>query len=281
MNDQAEKLRRLVLQHAGHGGPTSPAPPVIAFTGAKPGVGTTTVALNLGLALAQRHRVIIIDADFQRGDVALLCRLRPRHDLSDVLAGRVNLRQVLLPGPCGAQIAPGCWKAADLPGEPHERLLEQFALLSSLADFVVVDTGSEVTRGVLAMWLASRLVIAVSTIDAVSILETYAMVKNVMGLAEPHLRPVLATLINQSTGDSAAREAHERIANSCRRFLDLTVGSAGHIPWDATVPQAAGTGRPFVLSGPDSGAGQALRWIAASLAAISQPTRQPALGVDA
>jgi MinD-like ATPase involved in chromosome partitioning or flagellar assembly len=141
--------------------------------------------------------------------------------------------------------------------------------LHALADFVVVDGGCGVTPGALSLWRAADLVIAVSTIDSVAIMDTYALVKSVSGLAAGQTLPPLATLINQTAGDAAAGEAHQRIATSCRRFLNLAVGRVGHIPWDSRVPAAAGVGKPFALSGSDSGAGQAVRSVAKSLASLS------------
>jgi flagellar biosynthesis protein FlhG len=154
-------------------------------------------------------------------------------------------------------------------------LREQLSLLHSLADVVVLDTGSDPTLSAHPLWLAAKLVIAVSTIDAVAIMETYAMVKQASTLGGASQgRPALATLINQTTGETDAWEAHQRIAASCRRFLNLAIGSVGHVPWDPAVPQAAGTGRPFALSASDSVASQAVKKIARSLACISPTARQ-------
>src|SRR5262249_37787716 len=52
---------------------------VIACIGARGGVGTTTLAINLAWYLANREkrRIVLLDLDLQNGDCALALNLRP------------------------------------------------------------------------------------------------------------------------------------------------------------------------------------------------------------
>jgi pilus assembly protein CpaE len=60
---------------------------VIAFSGARGGVGTTTIAVNLAWHLANRQnrRVALLDLDLQYGAVCLLLGLTPTAGLQDAL----------------------------------------------------------------------------------------------------------------------------------------------------------------------------------------------------
>jgi CheY-like chemotaxis protein len=51
--------------------------PLVAVTGLRGGVGTTTVAVNLGLGLMQHGRVAIVDLNTDVGQVAIQLRLMP------------------------------------------------------------------------------------------------------------------------------------------------------------------------------------------------------------
>src|SRR5215813_9803670 len=52
---------------------------LVAFTGARGGVGTTTVAVNLAWHLANRQnrRVALVDLDLQSGDCGMMLNLKP------------------------------------------------------------------------------------------------------------------------------------------------------------------------------------------------------------
>ena len=95
MSDQATDLRALVRQVATAHAPVAARPRRIVVFGGKGGVGTTTIAVNLAVALAQQTECSLL-CDVAGGDVALQCRLEPRHSLADVLAGNRTLAQVTI-----------------------------------------------------------------------------------------------------------------------------------------------------------------------------------------
>ena len=78
----------------------------MVVAGGKGGVGTTTIAVNLALALGRSGlRTLLVDAD-SGGDAALLCRVEPRCTLADVLAGRRAVPRRSNRGPAGMQVLP-------------------------------------------------------------------------------------------------------------------------------------------------------------------------------
>ena len=78
MHDQANQLRKLVRQLAGTEGPTAQRRPgIVVLSSGKGGVGTTTIAVRLAEALAEKgHSTVLVDADPRGGD-----------ELGHVLAG--------------------------------------------------------------------------------------------------------------------------------------------------------------------------------------------------
>lgn len=71
---------------------------VMAFTGARGGVGTTTLAANLAWNLANRQgrRVALVDLDLQSGDCALLFNAENTPGFRDALANPLRLDHLLL-----------------------------------------------------------------------------------------------------------------------------------------------------------------------------------------
>jgi pilus assembly protein CpaE len=71
---------------------------MVAFVGARGGVGTTTLASNLAWHLANRQsrRVALVDLDLQNGDCALLFNINMAPGLRDALANPLRLDHLLL-----------------------------------------------------------------------------------------------------------------------------------------------------------------------------------------
>ncbi|MDX1392127.1 MAG: AAA family ATPase, partial [Rheinheimera sp.] len=89
-DDQANGLRRMNKQMV----------KVISVTGGKGGVGKTNVTLNLAMALAQLgKRVLVLDADLGLANCDVMLGLRVEKNLSHVLAGEIELDDIIIEGP--------------------------------------------------------------------------------------------------------------------------------------------------------------------------------------
>ncbi|TMD32043.1 MAG: response regulator [Chloroflexi bacterium] len=124
----------------------------------KGGVGTTTIAVNIAVSVAERRpdRTLLIDLDRQFGQVATHLNLTIRNTLADVARDDAALREPELlrsyttRHESGLHVlpAPGSPEQAELVGgEQTERLLET-ALTAY--DSIIVDAGSQLDDPVLA-----------------------------------------------------------------------------------------------------------------------------------
>ncbi len=252
MPDQANPLRRLMMTSAAELG-VRPGlrPRMVLVAGAKREVGTTTVALNLAVAMAQRGvRVVLVDADARGGDLASLCRLGNAHSLADVLAGRATVAESLQPGPGGIQVLAGIWaleRVSDYPPEACESALGQFETLTDLADWVLIDAGQAAGPMVARLAPAADLMLLVTTADDDSVMEAYAAIKTRCART-PSAMPV--TLVNAVSRPGNGDDVHGRLARACRRFLGFEPSPLGCVQSDPEVRRAAALGDPFVLTMP-------------------------------
>ncbi|HWL75304.1 MAG TPA: P-loop NTPase, partial [Burkholderiaceae bacterium] len=114
MHDQADELRLLARQSF-VAGSRATCTPIVAVASGKGGVGTTTVAVNLSVALAKSgRRVVLVDADLNRADATKLCGINDVTNIADVLESRCTIREALRPGPCGIQVLPGVWGSSEV-----------------------------------------------------------------------------------------------------------------------------------------------------------------------
>jgi flagellar biosynthesis protein FlhG len=280
-HDQANELRQLVRSQP-HGRPGSDrAPAIIAVTGAQRGVGTTTMSVNLAMALALAgRRVILVDADLERGTVAQLCGISERSSVIDVLSGRRSIHEVLLRGPVGVLVVPGVWAPgapADCSATAQQRLVDQLRGLAVHADVVVIDTGSGRSGFVRRFWQAADAPLVVTTPEPVAIMECYATIKVLLaGTASIAVR----TLINRAPTVERAAEVQLRIARACRRFLGAGATPAGHVPEESLALQAAETATPFVLSSPHCDGARAMERLAAALWPVRRPEAERAAAIQ-
>lgn len=250
MIDQANHLRRLVMQSADQPASASAElPKTVLVAGGKGGAGTTTVAVNLAVSLARRGiRTILVDADPDGADVQNICRLRQRYTIADVLGGRRTLGEALQTGPAGVMILPGAWAVTDLADaseRSRERLLAQIAGSGSRADVVVIDGGNGLHAITRRFWRACEEVVLVSTAESSAVLDTYAVLKAALG-PEPRARVHL--LVNRCDGKDQSAEVHGRIGRSTQRFLGFKLSSCHWMPEDENVVAAGRQAVPFALS---------------------------------
>jgi flagellar biosynthesis protein FlhG len=230
MHDQADELRQLVRQSACRPTVSGPGAPLIVVGGGKGGVGTTTTAVNLAVALArQGRRAVFVDADLDHGGNANFGQGHASGSILDVLAGRCTVHEVLERGPSGIQVIAGRWASGHV-SEPsvraHERFIAALKDLAPHADVVIIDGGSSRTQFARRLWHAADAVLVVTTSERLAIMDAYAAIKAMTGGDRPVSRHVV---VNCEADATAAGDVQSRIAEACDRFLGLRAHSAGHV----------------------------------------------------
>src|SRR6476620_3338376 len=232
----------------------------------KGGVGKTTLAVNLALALSEKgaNRVALVDLDLAFGDVAITLQLFPARTIADTVHLESGLDFAVLEplltdyrGELSALVAPVQPDAKDsIPPSLVGRVLN---LLKEHFDFVVVDTSPSFDEYVLQAFDETDELLLVTTLDVPTL-------KNVKVAVETR------DLLNfqKSRRHLVLNRADDKVGltpDKVESTLDMTIAAA--IPTSSQVAHATNSGEPIMSAQPRHAVSQAIGALARRLAAAS------------
>ena len=236
---------------------------VIAVSGGKGGVGKSNISVNLGIALAElRRRVVLLDADLGLANVDVLLGLKATHTLADVLAGTHSLRDVLVNGPQGLKIVPassGVQHMASLSSREHAGLINAFNELSDQVDVLVIDTAAGISDTVVSFVRAANEVLIVVCDEPSSITDAYALIKL---LNKEYGMQRFRVVANMTRTPQEGSHMFTKLNTVCEKFLDVTLQYLGHVPFDENVRKAVQKQKALLEFAPTSKAALASRSLA-------------------
>ncbi len=256
--DQATRLREIALQN--YTVQTATMPYRIAVTSGKGGVGKSTVALNLAIALCNfGQKVLLVDADANLGNLDVLLGIAPRYRLGHVLHGKVDIEDALVSSYPGLKILPGSSGDVDYPEMTtlvQQRFLQDLFSLEEHFDILLIDTSAGLSRETVTYSLESDEAIIVTSIEPTSVMDSYAVIKTI-SISRPSER--ISVLINAAQVPSDADETVQKLKMAVDHFLKRDIGYLGSIPFDVNMRNAVQAQEPVMKRFPTSAASLSLR----------------------
>jgi pilus assembly protein CpaE len=227
----------------------------------KGGVGKTTIAFNLAVAMGQLgQRTVLVDGSVQFGDLRSLLKVPiDAPSILDLPTDRIaesDLTDVLWRDPSGIDIllAPPRIEMAEML-TPRD-LDKIMSLLRRVYEAIVVDMSSALNDINLAFLDASDAIIEIVTFDSTTIHNTVAMAETFRSIGYPASK--VRYLVNRADSPGGIDPGSLELALG--RVPEHRVVSDGRL-----VVQCNNEGIPFVLASPDAPISQDLRRVAGEL----------------
>ncbi len=253
---------------------------VITFFSPKGGVGRTTIATNLAVALHQTTQkpVVLVDGSLPFGDIAVILNMSPKAKTVADLVGSFDnmdsdvLESVLVPHSTGIKVmlAPPTPESAELiTGANMKRALE---LLRERYAYIVVDTWPSFQEQVITMLDAADVILTLMTLEITSLknVRVFMEIAEKLGYGEEKLQ--LVANRNDSSGGIKASD----VEASLGRKIPHTIVSDGR-----TLVLAVNRGVPFVISHKESQVAKDIFTLAQRLVAGAPEAAGAAAGAKA
>ena len=254
----------------------------ISVLSGKGGVGKSNISAALSFALADYgKRVVLIDADLGMANLDILCGVTSaRYNISHLIEGSRNLNEILvhfrssqralhkhgsvalLPGGTGLK------EIADLDDYSMERLFASLTGLEEIADYLIMDAGAGIHKGVLSFAYASEITLLVTTPEPTSVRDAYGVIKslgsNAWGASE-NPASGLMLIVNMASSTREAQEVAERIRLASMQFLGNAPVYLGCVLRDNLIEESVKNWKIFYRSDPESPASICVRNLAGEL----------------
>ncbi|MFC2143030.1 cell division ATPase MinD [Candidatus Aenigmatarchaeota archaeon] len=229
----------------------------IGIVSGKGGVGKTTVAINLGVALSHyfRRYVTLIDCNVTTSHIGLfLGSYHYDKTLNDVLRGNYSIEDAEIHHSSGMKIVPASLSLRDMAGIDILKLRDVIQPMIERNEIVILDGGPGLGREAIATFKASDELIFVAQPNIPSIIDIVRCqeIANEVGI-----KP-LGIVVNM-----VKKDKYEMSKDEIEHLTDLPVISA--IPFDNNVRKSIHNKTPLVTYKPRSGASKELFRLASTV----------------
>jgi pilus assembly protein CpaE len=193
---------------------------IISIMGSKGGVGTTTVAVNLAVSLAEtkaKQSVALVDLNAVVGEIPLFLAVRPSYHWGEIMQniGRLDsafLMNIMVRHGSGLYVLPSPSKLNGYPVATPDTMQRVLNVLRDMFDVVVIDGGQSMDSAYLKVIEMSDALLIISILSLPCLHNTHNLLQSLKGLSilpQDRMRVVINRYLKKS--DVSIPEAEESI----------------------------------------------------------------------
>lgn len=228
----------------------------IAISGGKGGIGKTVTVANLGAALAERGKnVIVVDANLTTSNLSMHLGI-PFYPvtLHDVLKGKANIAEAIYLHPSGMRVIPASLSVNALKGLNASKLPEAVSDLLGKTEIILIDSAAGLGKEALAAMEASKEMLIVTNPEIPAVTDALKTIK----MAEEKNIGILGAVVNKVKGNE-----NEMSINEIQSMLDIPILAV--LPEEREVADSIAMKVPVVHYSPKSRTSKEFRKLAAHL----------------
>jgi septum site-determining protein MinD len=199
---------------------------IITITSGKGGVGKTTTSINLGAALNQFGKeVIIVDANLTTPNIGIhLGAPIVPINLNHVIIGKANLEDAIYEHESGTKIIPSSLSVKELKRLNYKGLKDISKKIRKLADYVIVDSAAGLGEEAIASMEMADEIIIVTNPEITAVTDALKTLKIAEDMGK-NVKGVIITKVKKSK--------HEMTIENIQEMLDLPI--LGVVPEDKNI----------------------------------------------
>lgn len=229
---------------------------IIVITSGKGGVGKSTTAINIGIALnSLKKDVLIVDANLTTPNVGLYlgAPLVPI-SLNHVLAGKASVDDVIYEHESGTKVIPSSISIKEIYNIKYDKLPSVIKKLKKFADYIIVDSAAGLGEDSLAALESADEVLIVTNPEMPAVTDALKTLKVAQSLG----KKVSGVILTRYTGAKI-----EMSVEGIRDLLEIPL--MGVVPEDKRVKESHFMKNAVVLTHPRSKAAREYKKIAARI----------------
>ncbi|MFB6246691.1 MAG: cell division ATPase MinD [Candidatus Pacearchaeota archaeon] len=232
---------------------------VIVITSGKGGTGKTTTAINLGAAIRNFGKsVLIVDGNLSTPNIGIqLNSPEVPVNLNQVLSKRAKTHEAVYEHPSGLKIMPSSLSVKELKMLAPEKLKDIKKDLEKLADYVIIDSAAGLGKEAESALKIADEIIVVANPEVPSVTSALKTVK----LAEKLKKPVRGVLMTRIRKDQIEMRPEE-----VKDMLETEV--LGMVPEEDTIRKALNYKDSVINTQPKSKTSRAYKEIASDMLGV-------------